>query len=83
MLPKIRDHSEDTRFIFILGIYARLSARELEILIHRLVYGKTLVVCGKLQDPQVSRERIRQIEAMALSKIRRYLGTKSGKLNYR
>jgi DNA-directed RNA polymerase sigma subunit (sigma70/sigma32) len=69
--------------VFLLGLYANLNAREMEIVVRRLATDDTLDVVARTLYPRISRERVRQIEAKALKKMRNYiLNTERGRLNY-
>lgn len=69
--------------VFLLGVLAGLSGREIEIVIRRLAFEETLDTISKTLDPRISRERTRQIEVKALKKMRHYiLNTEQGRLNY-
>ncbi len=58
------------------GYLAVLNDREGEILWHRYALGKSLEKTGKDISKPVTRERVRQLQSVALSKLRRALNQK-------
>lgn len=66
-------HDPQVGKIFLWCVSAGVKGKDIDIIIWRYVYRKTLKETGELIRPKVSRERIRQREYKALELIRKYI----------
>jgi len=61
--------------IFYWCLAAQLDTRQIEIIMWRYGCKKTLKQIGNMVHPKVTREAIRQDEAKALKRLRKYIKT--------